>query len=78
MIFIKKYVIIYIQKVKEKELINMYEIKGFIFQEKDGKIEKNPIAPGLLAKDYDEVHEAFKEIGFIHYMFILVPSKEVK
>lgn len=56
----------------------MYEIKGFIFQEKDGKVEKNPITPGLLAKSYDEVHEAFKEIGFTHYMFILVPSKEVK
>lgn len=55
----------------------MYEIQGFIFQEKDGKIEKNSIT-GLLAKDYDEVHEAFKEIGFTHYMFILVPSKEVK
>jgi hypothetical protein len=56
----------------------MYEIKGFIFQERDGKIEKNSIAPSLFAKNYDEVHETFKEIGFTHYMFILVPSKEVK
>ena len=56
----------------------MYGIKGFIFQEKEEKIEKNPITPNLFAKDYDEVHEAFKEIGFTHYMFILIPSKEVK
>ena len=56
----------------------MYEVKGFIFKEKDGKIEKNPIPPGILTKDYDEVHEAFKEIGLTNYMFILIPSKEVK
>ena len=55
----------------------MYEVKGFTFVEKDGEILRMPLLPGLLANTYDEVKEVFKEIGIDHYMFTLVPCKEV-
>ena len=53
----------------------MYEVKGFVFREKEGKIERVPLFSGLFANSYDEVHEVMKEAGITHYMFTL---KEVE
>ena len=53
----------------------MYEVNGFVFHEKDDKIERIPLLKGLLANNYEEVHEVMKEMQISHYMFVL---KEVK
>lgn len=54
----------------------MYEVKGFIFVEKDGKITSAPLPNGLLANDYEEVYEVMKSMGITHYMFMLKEVKE--
>ena len=55
----------------------MYEVKGFTFIEKDGEIHRVPLPPGLLAETHDEVKEVLEAAGVSHYMFTLVPCKEV-
>ena len=52
----------------------MYQAKGFIFHEKDGEIITHPFG-GIIASNYEEVHEIMKEMKIEHYMFIL--KKEV-
>lgn len=53
----------------------MYEIKGFIFAEKDDKVRKAEIGPGLKVGNWDEAHALLQTIGITHYLITL---KEVK
>ena len=55
----------------------MYLAKGFVFHDIDGKIQPCPFG-GIPAQNYEEVYEIMKDMKIEHYMFILVPNKEVK
>lgn len=52
----------------------MFEVKGFIFKEVNGEVQKFPFG-NMTASGYEEVHEVMKAMSIPHYMFIL---KEVK
>mgnify|MGYP007037200424 CR=1 FL=1 len=57
----------------------MYKVIGYCFQTKeDGSIWKRPTPAYVTASSYEEAHKKLAQIGITHYMFILVPSKEVK
>ena len=57
-------------------MINMFEVKGFIFKTTEKGTQKLPLGDGLLAHDYEEVHETMKALGIEHYMFLLREVKE--
>lgn len=54
----------------------LYKVKGYAFIEKDNKIEKSAILDGPYAHDYEEVREAFKDMGIKNYLFLLSPIEE--
>lgn len=54
----------------------LYKVKGYAFIETNGVIEKNSILDGCYAHDYEEVQEAFEEMGIKNYIYILVPEEE--
>ena len=54
----------------------LYKVKGYAFIENNGVIEKNNISRGACAHSYEEVQEAFEEMGIKNYMFILGPEEE--
>lgn len=57
----------------------MYKVIGYFFQTKeDGSIWKRPIPAYVAAPSYEEAHKKLAQMGINRYMFILVPSKEVK
>ena len=57
----------------------MYKVIGYFFQTKeDGSIWKRPIPAYVAALSYEEAHKKLAQMGINHYMFILIPSKEVK
>ena len=57
----------------------MYKVIGYFSQSKeDGSIWKHPIPAYVAAPSYEEAHKKLAQMGINHYMFILVPGKEVK
>ena len=54
----------------------LYKVRGYAFIENKGVIEKNAITNESYAHNYEEVQEAFEEMGIKNYMYILVPEEE--
>ena len=54
----------------------LYKVKGYAFIEKDNKIEKSAILDGPDAHSYEEVQEAFEDMGIKNYLFLLSPIEE--
>lgn len=54
----------------------LYKVKGYAFIEENNKIEKSAILDGPYAHSYEEVQEAFKDMGIKNYLFLLSPIEE--